>query len=340
MSMPPVQGHGAEPGRSIDAQILAALRQSPEISVSGIELSQRLGMSRAAIWARIEALRSLGYEIIASPHAGYRLIRTPNKLHADDLLSRLPEKSVVGRDIRVFQETNSTNDQLDRWARDGAAEGLVVFAESQTAGRGRLGRKWSSPSGLGLWFSVLLRPKLHPQSITCLTLATAAACARAIQQETQVPIRIKWPNDLLIEGRKVAGILTELSAEMDGVKHVIIGIGVDVNQSPDDFPPDVRRLATSLRIATGQVVDRPRLAAALLRELDFDYRRVLDGKFNEIAEEWERQCSTIGCQVSIEVGGRRLLGVAEAIDSEGALLLRTEHGRLERVIGGDVTLQK
>lgn len=199
-----------------DAQILAALRAAGEGTVSGAELSQRLGLTRAAIWARVEELRRLGYEIEASPHAGYRLVGTPDVLHADDLLTRLEAARVIGRDIRVFAETTSTNDVIEKLARDGVGEGVVVFAESQTKGRGRLGRRWLSPPGKGLWFSVLLRPELRPQQATQLTLTAATALRRAIHQETGLSPDIKWPNDILLRGRKVAGILTELSAELDG----------------------------------------------------------------------------------------------------------------------------
>lgn len=326
--------------RSVDARILAALRKPGDAPISGIELAQRLGISRAAVWARIESLRQLGFGIIASPHAGYRLVQSPEALHPDDLQARLPECCLVGSNIHVLAETTSTNDILDRWARDGAAEGTVVFAESQTRGRGRLGRAWHSPAGRGLWFSLLLRPRIHPQAITRITIATAAAVARALAMESGLPIRIKWPNDLMLEGRKLGGILTELSAETDGVKHVIVGIGIDVNQVAADFPPDVRKVATSLCIAAGQPMDRARLAAALLCELDKDYRRLREGRFAEVAEDWEQLCSTLGKHVRIQTGGRRLFGVAETIDAEGALLVRSEHGHLERVIGGDVFMEK
>src|SRR5438067_313296 len=187
---------------TIDTKILSALRGAGDNGVAGTELSQRLGISRAAIWARIEELRSLGYEIEASPHLGYRLLSVPDVLHADDLLSNLGRTQVVGRDIRVFEETTSTNDVVDRLARDGVREGVVVFAESQTKGRGRLGRKWISPPRKGLWFSVLLRPPLSPQAATQLTVAAATALVRAIRQTTSVEAEVKWPNDILIRGKK------------------------------------------------------------------------------------------------------------------------------------------
>jgi BirA family biotin operon repressor/biotin-[acetyl-CoA-carboxylase] ligase len=323
-----------------DAQIISALRSAANGGVSGTELSQKLGISRAAIWARIEELRKLGYDIAASPHLGYRLANDPDVLHADDLVARLGKTKIIGRDIRVFQETTSTNDVVEKLARDGVKEGVVVFAESQTKGRGRLGRKWISPAGQGLWFSILLRPDLRPQEATQLTVAAATALWRAIQAETGLSAEIKWPNDILFRRKKVAGILTEMSAELDRVKYLILGVGVDVNQAANEFPPDVRKIATSLRAELGRPVLRAALATAILRELDCDYARVCVGHFAKLADEWEARCTTLGQQVTISIGERKIRGRAESLDDDGALLVRTEHGHLERIIGGDVTLEK
>ncbi len=323
-----------------DSEILSALRRAGGGSVSATELGQELGLSRAAIWARIAELRRLGYDIPSSPHCGYRLAATPDRLHADDLISRLGETRVVGRDVRVFKETSSTNDLAEKLARDGVPEGVVVFAESQTRGRGRLGRTWFSPPGKGLWFSALLRPRLRPQETTRLTVAAATALVRAMETQTGLAPEIKWPNDILVCGRKVAGILTELSAEPDQVRHVVLGIGIDVNVEREDFPTQVRRVATSLRIETGRVMDRPELAACVLRELDLAYERIVSGEFESVANEWEARCTTLGRVVVVATGERRLRGLAEALDADGALLLRTEHGHLERVIGGDVLVEK
>jgi BirA family biotin operon repressor/biotin-[acetyl-CoA-carboxylase] ligase len=325
---------------TIDAQILNALRAAADDAVSGAELSEKLDVSRAAIWARIEELRSLGYDIKATPHLGYQLVSAPDVLHADDLVSRLGKTKVVGRDIRVFSETTSTNDIADKLARDGVKEGVVVFAESQTKGRGRLGRKWLSPSKRGLWFSVLLRPDLRPQETTQLTVASGTALRRAIESHTGLKAEIKWPNDILINGKKVAGILTELSAELDQVKYVILGIGVDVNQNPSDFPTELRRLATSLKTELGKAVSRPELAVAILQELDRDYARLCSGRFQAIADEWEEHCKTLGHRVKIRTGERQISGRAESLGEDGTLLLRTDHGHLERIMGGDVTLEK
>lgn len=321
-----------------DAQILSALRSSNEGGVSGAELSQKLGISRAAVWARIEELRALGYDIEATPHIGYRLLSSPDTLHADDLLARLGRTKVIGRDIRVFQETTSTNDIVEKLARDGVPEGVVVFAESQTKGRGRLGRNWISPPRKGLWFSILLRPKLQPQEATQLTVAAATGLRRAIETATAIKAKIKWPNDIFINGKKTAGILTELSAELDCVKHIILGIGVDVNLAATDFPTELRKLATSLKIETGKAVSRADLAVEILHQLDHDYSRICAGRFESVADEWEEHSATIGHSVTIQVGERRVHGRAESLDEDGALLLRTQYGQLERITGGDVTV--
>jgi BirA family biotin operon repressor/biotin-[acetyl-CoA-carboxylase] ligase len=261
-------------------------------------------------------------------------------LHADDLLARLGTTRVIGRDIRVFQETTSTNDIIEKLARDGVKEGAVVFAESQTKGRGRLGRTWMSPAKKGLWLSVLLRPDLRPQQTTQLTVAAATALARAIRIETGIQPEIKWPNDILIRRRKVAGILTELNAELDHVKYIILGIGVTVNLSATEFPAGLRTIATSLKIEAEKSISRPSLAVEILRQLDHDYRRIQDGEFAAVADEWEEQCTTLGQNVTIRIGNRTIRGRAESLSSEGALLVRTEHGHLEPIIGGDVTLEK
>lgn len=322
-----------------DAKILFALRQNSG-GVSGADLADQLRISRAAVWSRIEELRKLGYEIEAGPHFGYRLAGEPDALLADDLLARLGKTKIIGRDIHVFEQTTSTNDVVERLARDGVREGIVVFAESQTRGRGRLGRKWISPARKGLWFSILLRPNLRPQQTTQLTVASATALRRAIFAQTNLRVEIKWPNDILIGGKKVAGILTEMSAELDRVRHVIPGIGIDVNQDASEFPPELRKIATSLKVESGECICRAALAVEILRELDRDYTRVCAGKFSEISGEWVEHCETIGKDVTVQIGDSKIRGRAESLDDEGALILRTEHGRLQRITGGDVTVEK
>ncbi len=323
-----------------DAKILKALREAGNSYVSGAELASRLHLSRAAIWSRIEEFRSLGYEIEAIPHLGYRLVSSPDILFGDDIISRLGKIDVIGREINVFSQTTSTNDVIEKMAVDGVSEGVVVFAESQTKGRGRLGRSWHSVEGKGLWFSVLLRPALHPKMAMQLTIAAATAVRRAIAQVTRLPVFIKWPNDVIINGKKVAGILNEINAEMDRIKYAILGIGVNVNHNIEDFPPDLHEIATSIKIQINQPINRPFVAAAIIEALDVDYMKVQRGKFNLIADEWSQFCETIGKQVVIRMGERIIRGRAESIDQDGCLIVRKTHGHLERIIGGDVTVEK
>jgi BirA family biotin operon repressor/biotin-[acetyl-CoA-carboxylase] ligase len=201
-----------------------------------------------------------------------------------------------------------------------------------------MGRAWHSPAGKGLWFTVLLRPDIPPQQATQLTVAAANALARAIKLQTGIVPEIKWPNDILIRGKKVCGILTEMSAELDYLKEVLLGIGMDVNLETADFPAPLRKIATSLQIEAGHAINRAELAVVILRELDRDYELIKNGRFEEIAEEWRERCSTLDRQVSIRVGNRAIRGRAESIDDDGALLVRGPHGHLERIVGGDVTI--
>ena len=322
------------------SHILRALRNDAGTGVHGTDISQKLGISRAAVWSHIEELRSLGYEINAGPHKGYRLTEVPDVLIADDLTSQLSEDQIIGNQIRVFRETASTNQLVDQIGLAGEPEGLVIFAESQTQGRGRLGRQWISPSKKGLWFSVLLRPALRPPQMTQLTVIAATALARAIRETTPLIPEIKWPNDILINGKKVAGVLTEMSAEPDRVLHAVIGMGLNVNLDEEDFPDALNPPATSLRRECGKPILRSRLAVHLLRALDDDYKRIREGQFKMVSEEWESQCITLQKRVRIHQMDRVIDGYAESLDSEGALMVRTASGLLERITGGDVTIDK
>lgn len=323
---------------SPDARILTRLRQAGDAGAAVSDLTPLVAGDRMGLPERIAALRQLGYDITSTVHGGFVLRSGPDRLHADDLVSRLPERRRIGRSIQVFQETSSTNDLVERFAHDGVEEGAVVFAESQTQGRGRMGRRWESPAGRGLWFSVLLRPRIPLTSATQLTVMAAVAAARAIGQASGLEPEIKWPNDLQLRGRKCGGILLELGAESDQIHHVVLGMGIDVNLAAGEIPSPIRAIATSLSLEAGRPIDRPDLAARLLHELDNAYEAILAGRFGPLADEWERRCTTLGRQVSIRVGPREIHGFAEALDDQGALLLRTEHGRLERIIGGEVSL--
>ena len=329
---------------SVDAQLLAAFRAADDGYMTGPELSHRLGVARATVGRHIEELRSLGFDIQHQPSLGYRLIASPDILFAEDIQYRLG-KTVIGRQVLVYERTASTNDLVERLALDGAAEGVVVFAESQMRGRGRMGRSWASPRGKGLWFSTLLRPKLLMSSVGRLTIAASVAIARTIREQTGLAAEIKWPNDVFIAGRKCAGILAELRTELDAIKFIVLGIGLDVNCEAGDFPPEVRGIATSLKMELArqgrEPVLRGDLAVALLRELDHICKLAADDSgFDDIRREWARLSSTLGKRVALQIGPHRIEGFAQALDEDGSLLVRCDNGRIEHVVSGDVLMEK
>jgi len=300
------------------AAILEVLFQSPDQFVPAAELHRRVPHAQR----ELAALRQLGYDIENHPHLGYRLRATPDRLTADDLRARL-RTPIIGREIVVFDETGSTNDIVARLARDGAREGLVVFAESQTRGRGRHGRVWVSPRGKGLWFSVLLRPSFPA---TRITIAAAVAVARAVGHDA----RIKWPNDVMLAGQKLAGILTEPRAGA-----AVLGIGINVNCDRTELPD----VATSLLVATGQRHDRLALAAAVLTQLDAEYRRAA-ADFGQVTDDWARRSTTLGRQLVVRLGARRIEGHAQALDGDGALLLRLDNGQIVRLLGAELVEER
>jgi BirA family biotin operon repressor/biotin-[acetyl-CoA-carboxylase] ligase len=318
--------------------ILEAFYQAAGQFVPTEELSRMLKLSSANVTAQISELEELGYVIESHPHLGYRLVRTPDRLIADDIKAQLNTR-VIGSEIVVFDQTASTNDVVEHMARSQAREGLVVFAESQTRGRGRHGRAWVSPRGKGLWFSVLLRPKLTPSAVTRITVAASVAVARVLRQTCRVDARIKWPNDVTVCGKKLAGILTELHAEVDEILYAILGIGIDVKCAREDFPPEIAGTTTSLQLEVGVPQDRTELAVQMLKALDDCYYEALTN-FEAVADEWAKLSTTLGKQLVVTMGARRIEGEAQALDGDGALLLRKDDGRVERILGGDVVVER
>src|SRR5512141_155286 len=257
----------AEPSQPGSEEIvLSFLAESGDEFVSGEAISDKLGLSRAAVWKYVNALRDQGYGIHAVPTRGYRLVEIPDRLGELELRPLLNTHD-VGHALHWFEEVGSTNDVAKELADEGAAHGEVVVAESQTAGRGRRGRAWASPPGRNLYVSVVLRPELPPSRAAELTLLASVAVCQAVRQ-AGVTAGIKWPNDLVSRGRKLAGILTELAADPDRVQWVVLGIGINVNLRLEDLPDDLRPIATSLAIARGEPVPRTLFAAAVLTALE------------------------------------------------------------------------
>ena len=312
---------------SPDATTLRRLRSSGDTFTPASEL----GLP-SAVDTSLSLLRAAGYQIEHHPHYGYRLLSSPDRLIADDILSRLPECRWI-RDVLVFQQTGSTNDLISSLGREGAEAGIVIFAEEQTAGRGRHGRRWHAEPRLGLWFSLLIRPDFPVAQWTRLTLWIAYAVALGIRECAGAPeIQLKWPNDLYVSGRKLAGILVETS--LGKSPFAAAGIGLNVNHPA--FSPPLDATATSLRLETGQDLDRNALAAAILISLDRTFS-LLPSHFQEIVN-WASAADFLrGRRVSATIGTAHHQGTAQGLDPEGALLIHTDSGVPLHLTSGEVT---
>jgi BirA family biotin operon repressor/biotin-[acetyl-CoA-carboxylase] ligase len=317
------------------ATILQLFRQQGGF-VSGEQLSRELGVSRTAVWKHISALRAVGYRVEAFPSRGYRLLSAPDTLSAEEISVQL-NTAIIGKRLVNLALTASTNAEAFRLAEGGAVEGTVVMADEQNKGKGRLGRTWLSPPGANLYCSVILRPQIKPFEAPQLTFLSAVAVARAIEQVAGLKPEIKWPNDVLIGGKKVAGLLNEMSAETDGINFVILGIGVNLNMTAGQFPDELRHPATSLYIEAGAKVGRARFTALLLNELDRLYAGFLNYGFAQVRREWQERCNAGGREVVVSNHGcDDIRGQFAGIDSDGALLVQRPDGQIERILSGDV----
>jgi len=312
------------------------LLQGVEEPLSGERMSRHLGVSRAAIWKAVTALRKEGYIVEALPARGYRLLHRPDILTATEL-SNL--QRVVGQTVLCLPSVDSTNDACKRQAMKGAPDGLAVTADEQTGGRGRRGRSFQSPIGQGLYLSVLLRPKTSPETVSRITAWTAVAVCTAVERCTGLSPEIKWPNDVLLKGKKLCGILTEMGlvAETGEVDYVVVGIGINLTQTETDFGPDLAPIATSLA-QQGRHVRRAELACALLEELDRMYREFPQERTTWLTE-YRRRCVTIGRAVRVIRPCREYAATALDIDDTFALRVQLDNGEEETVSSGEVSVR-
>lgn len=316
---------------NIKDKILEKLIASRGEPVSGERLASELSVSRSAIWKHIKALKEEGYAIESSTNLGYSLISTPDLLTPGEIKAGL-KTSVIGKDIHYFKETESTN-TIAREIANTVGEGVVVIAESQTQGRGRLGRKWISPEG-GIWLSIILKPRIQPLYAPRITLLAGVAVAKTIRS-IGLQARIKWPNDVLINEKKVCGILTEIEAEIDLIDHCVVGIGIDANVDTESFPEDVRESSTSLKKELGHEINRVEFVQRLLEEFEALYLKFQNEGFPSILEEWRNMSATIGEWVKITTQTKTIYGEAIGVDNEGALILETGEGQLEKIVAGN-----
>ncbi len=320
-------------------RVLALLKESGDDYCSGARMSQELGLSRAAVWKAVESLRQEGYEILSAPNRGYRLAASPDRLSPGELERALAGQS-VGRRLVCLDCVGSTNDYAKQLAGEGAPHGTVVLAERQSAGRGRQGKLFSSPAGKGLYLSVLLRPACSPAQAVSLTAWTAVAVCDAVQRCAQIRPGIKWTNDIILSDRKLCGILTELGLEAESgrLDYVVVGMGINVSQSEEDFGPELSPVAVSLEQVLGRKIRRADLAAALLQELE---RMVLafPREKEDYLARYRAACLTPGRPVRLVQRGEERTAFAESIDDDFALVVRYPDGARETITAGDVSVR-
>ena len=317
-------------------RILELLRRQ-EGFLSGEDIGRELSITRAAVWKGIKKLREEGYEIEAVTNRGYRLTNPETMYNKRELEQGLKTKT-MGQTIYFYEETDTTNNRARELALEGAPEGTLVVAEKQTDGRGRRGKVWESPLGTGIWMSLVLRPQIMPAEASVLTLLCGLATAEAIEAETGLSAGIKWPNDILINGKKAVGILTEMDCEMSEVHFVIPGIGINVNTA--SFPPEIADIATSLYLECGKTVSRRRLVHKVLERLGGHYETFLrTGSFTAMLEDYRKHCITLGKEVHV-LGREPFFAEALDITPEGELLVRrADNGKEEVVFSGEVSIR-
>lgn len=318
------------------SRILAALR-AQEGYLSGQELCGRFGVTRAAVWKGIRQLKEEGYEIEAVPNRGYRLIACPDTISGAELKSRM-DTVWAGQNLVYLERVDSTNNYARKLAEEGAPHGTLVTADFQSGGKGRRGRTWVTAPGTTIAMSMVLRPQIRPEKASMLTLVVGMAAADAVRQVTGLDAQIKWPNDLVLSKKKLSGTLTELSAEMEGVRYVIVGTGINANIA--EFPPELRETATSLQIELGRPTDRGALICACMKAFEKYYGRFIQTQdMSLLREEYQAMLANMDCRVRVLEPGGGYEGTARGIDCAGQLLVERDDGSMEAVYAGEVSVR-
>ncbi len=321
---------------AMKTEILTLLRESGDY-ISGQELCNRFGVSRTAVWKVMKQLKEEGYIIEAVQNKGYRLTENPDVFSASELKSRIRNRW-AGRELYFYGETGSTNTDAKRLGEEGASHGTVVAADMQTAGRGRRGRTWESPAGRDIYFTILLRPEFAPDKAAGLTLVMALAVALAVEDKCGVEADIKWPNDVVVNGKKICGILTEMTVETDYIQHVVTGVGINVNM--DSIPEEIRESATSLFLESGKKTARAELLQAVLERFEEYYGKyAADLGMDSMLEEYNAHLVNRNRQVRVLDPKGEWEGVAKGINASGELLVENSAGRTVEVYAGEVSVR-
>lgn len=319
-------------------KLLDAFTNTNEEYLSGQLLAELIGCSRTAVWKHIEELRKEGFELEAVRRKGYRIIKTPENVSADEIRLGL-KTEFLGQNIHYEETVDSTQKIAHRLSLNNALEGTVVIADEQLGGKGRMGRIWISPKYTGVWMSIILRPQIPIPKAPQLTLLAAVAVVEAIRELTSLSPQIKWPNDILINGKKVTGILTELQAEADRIHSVIIGIGINVNQKEEDFPEELRAIATSLAIEEGTTIKRADLSRAVFSKLEVLYKQYLTEGFLPIKKLWEHYALSIGKDITARTLSGNIHGKALGITEDGVLKIEDHDGKIHHIYSADIDLK-
>ncbi|MBU3146354.1 biotin--[acetyl-CoA-carboxylase] ligase [Clostridium sp. CF012] len=319
-------------------KILKLLKESGNEFISGQKISEELGVSRAAIWKYINIIKEDGYEIEAISRKGYRIISSPDILTFEEVKDFLSTQ-YIGRNIIHYDSLGSTNSRAKELAESGEEHGTVVISEEQASGRGRLGRDWISPKYKGIWMSIILRPNIVTENISLITLIGAAAVQEAIMKMC-IKTSIKWPNDIVLNSRKICGILTEMSGEIDHINYLVMGIGINVNLEEKDLPMELKDVATSLKIESGKYIDRKLLLANVLNifeELYNDF--VKNGNASETMEICRKNSLLIGKEIQLINRGKVTKAKAIDISDSGELVIENQQGVLEYIVSGEVSVR-
>ncbi len=316
-------------------ELLTMLRETKDY-VSGQKICETFGVSRTAVWKAVNQLRNSGYEIEAVSNKGYRLLSVPDVLNQNELLSRRKTKW-IGKDTLCYETIDSTNAQAKRLAEAGYGDGTLIVADHQEAGRGRRGRSWETPAGTNIAMSLLLKPEINPNNASMITLVAALAVSKAITQITGEPAPIKWPNDIVMNGKKVCGILTEMSAQFDYVNHIVVGIGINVNI--ESFPEEIAETATSLRIETGKQISRAELIEAVWEQFETVYEVYLQTQdLRNLVKEYDARLINMHRNVKVLDPKEPFEGRAMGITPRGELMVDTWESR-KLVSSGEVSVR-
>jgi BirA family biotin operon repressor/biotin-[acetyl-CoA-carboxylase] ligase len=321
----------------VKARILELLKQNKELFLSGEDISRQIGITRAAVWKYIKQLQSEGYLIKSVSNNGYKLVNCPDILTYEEICENL-KTDIIGHKIIHFDSIDSTNNKAKELAEKGEPEGTVIISEAQTSGKGRVGRQWYSQAYQGICLSVILRPNIDLLSVPLITQIACAAICKATIKITD-GVQIKWPNDLLLGGRKFCGILTESSGEIDKVNYIIVGIGINVNQEKNDFPESLEKKATSLKIETTNYISRKNFVCDIFYELEKMYMEYKEnGIMDDVIDYCRKFSSVIGKQIKVERNGTGSRAKAVDINNRGELLVEFENGNTESISTGNISI--